>query len=1665
MLRHWIRPIGLLFFSASLMPAASSVFQTIDSTTKGNWKGVYGQDGFSIAGDLTSIPAYAIVKTTGATPYTWWPSSTDPRALQKGGSATDRIASAFYANTTFTFDVDFTDGQVHQLALYCLDLDTNARSQTISILDAGSNTVLDTRLISGFHDGVYAVWNIQGHVLVRVTLNAGLNPVVSGIFFKTPGGGTPTPTVSLTSPIAGATVSATATVSAVASATTPATLASVQFQLDGSNLGTAASGASPYSISWNTLAATNGSHTLRAIATDSLGQSTTSSDLAVTVFNSGGTAAPGATFVKSDTVTVGNWKGVFGQDGYIIPNTPSDSKLIPAYATVVATGATSYVWTPSSSDPRALLKPASTTDRIASAFYTNSSFSFDVNLTDGQAHQLALYCLDLETNARVETITIRDAGTNAILDQRAVSGFQGGVYKVWMVQGHVIVQVTYSAGLNAVLSGLFFGGATASGAPPTVSITSPGQGNTVQSSISVVAAAAATGATLTSVKFVVDGTTLATVPGAGPTFSTTWNTTTAADGNHSLTAVAVDSLNRQTTSALIQVTVANGTPPTVSVTGPGAGSTVQDTITIAAMAGASGATLTSVQFLVDGVNLGAPVPGAGPSFSTSWNSTSASNGSHTITAIATDSLNRHSTSAGIAVTVNNSGPPTVSISSPAAGAALQNSVSVTATATSSGSTISSVQIKLDGSNLGAAVTGAGPTYSTSWNTTAASNGSHTLTAIATDALNRQTTSAGVTITVNNVTTPAVSITSPAAGGTVQNSVTVSANATTTGATMSSVQFQLDGNNLGSTVPGAGPTYSTSWNTISASNGSHTLTAIATDSLNRQATSAGVTITVNNVTPPAVSITSPVAGGTVQNSVILSANATATGATMSSVQFQLDGNNLGSPVPGAGPLFSSTWDSTATPNGLHTLTAIATDSLNRQTTSASIQITVSNSGGAVTPTASFVKLDTTTQGNWKGVYGQDGAMIANDANLPPAYATTIFSGSNPYTWLNTTSDVRALIKGNSTVDRIASAFYSSNTFTIDLNLTDGASHQVVFYCLDWDTSSRNQTVTILDARNNAVLDTRGVTAFHGGLYLVYNLSGHLLIKVANTSSLNGVVSGIFFRTLAGVAPPSVSITSPTGSPTISGPVNITANAASAQGIASVQFQLDGSNLGQPVTTAPFTLQWASPTTTDGTHTLRAIAADPLGLKTTSSPVTVTVSNGPPPTPNIAFAGLDTATSGSWVGTYGQNGFIIANDITKPPFYATVNFNGATTWTWHAADPTTDLPGLQKSPTSSERIGAAFMQPFNGNSSSNPPLLIDVNFVDNQTHQFSMYFVDWHHPIRTQLIEALDPNSLVVLDTRTISAFYNGIYLTWNVTGRIRFRITVISWPDWPSATGAPDSVVVSGLFFNDAPVTPPVPPPTISITAPTTNQSVSGIFTVTANAQSQAAIGSVQFQADGANLGPPQTGPGPTYSYQWNTAGLGNGPHILTAVATDSPYRQRTTAAPVTFLLSNPLPSTSATFVGTDDTTKGSWKGVYGQQGYVIASDSTSLPSYASLTFSGTSQLVWSLTTDPRALLQANSTTSRIASVFYASPGFSLDLYLSDSQSHRLALYFLDWDGSGRSQSVTVLDANTLQVLDTRSVASFQSGRYLVWNITGHVLIQVSKTAVPSAVLSGVFLGQ
>src|SRR5438552_3704451 len=282
-----------------------------------------------------------------------------------------------------------------------------------------------------------------------------------------------------------------------------------------------------------------------------------------------------------------------------------------------------------------------------------------------------------------------------------------------------------------------------------VTVTSPASGSTVSGTVSVTGSVGGIGAlTVRGVQFRLDGSNLGAEDTTAP-YSVPWDTTTAGNGSHTLTAVARDSLGMLWTSDPVTVTVFNDTtPPAVSITSPASGTIVAGTISVTASA-SDNVRVVGVQFLLDGLNAGAEVTAA--PYSVSWNTTTASNGSHSLTAVARDAAGNRATSVAVAVTVSNGAPPDttppmVSITSPTSGASVSGTLTMTANASDNVGVVG-VQFLLDGANVGAEVTAA--PYSAPWDTTTASRGSHTLTAVARDAAGNHATSAPVSVTVVN----------------------------------------------------------------------------------------------------------------------------------------------------------------------------------------------------------------------------------------------------------------------------------------------------------------------------------------------------------------------------------------------------------------------------------------------------------------------------------------------------------------------------------------------------------------------------------------------------------------------------------------------------------------------------------------------------------------------------------------------------------------------------------------------------------------------------------------------------------------------------------------------------------------------------------------------------
>ncbi len=1227
-----------------------------------------------------------------------------------------------------------------------------------------------------------------------------------------------------------------------------------------------------------------------------------------------------ASFVNKNTTTQGSWNDAYGTEGFSISQDPSvNNPSLPYNVTVNVSQATPIVWNGSTTDPRALLKAApNATDNIAAA-WSGSSFAIDVRINDGLTHQIALYGLDWDNQGRNETVQLINDATGAVLDTQTISSFQNGTYLVWNVQGNVTFKVTSNNATPAVISGLFFGGRVpvpgsasfvkqdtstlgtwkpAYGADGFNVAQDPSANNpsipayaqvkisnnlnyTWTASTSNLSAlqSAAAGSTnrIAAIWYADNSFNIDVKISDGKThqvalYALDWDSTTRAESiqvisdvtgqvldtqslaNYHAGVYAVWNISGDVTFKIIDTGTSNSvisgiffsTPPAVTRQPANVTVSAGSTATFNATAAGNPAPDVQWQSRTNSGSSWANIAGATTATYTTA-STSAANSGTQYRAVFTSTAGTATTTAAI-LTV--SGAPT--ITTQPASVAVNAGSTATFTAAASGTPSPSLQWQVS-SNAGKTWTNLAGAISTSYTTavtTEAQNGIQ-YRAIFTNGAGSATTATAL-LTVNY----APAVVTPPADTMVNAGSTATFTASASGNPTPAVQWQSSTNSgstwtniAGATLPG----YTTPV-TLAVNNGTQ-YRAVFTNSVGT-ATSAVATLTVNS----APAVTTQPASVTVTAGSTATFTAAASGNPTPTVQWQFS-TNSGSSWTNISGATSATYTTPATVAG-NTGTqyrALFTNAVGTAT-SAVATLTVQ---GSSSDSALFTKLDTTTQGTWKPSYGAEGYNVSQDygGNNPvaPAYATVTFSNALNATWNSSTTEVRALQKAalNSTT-RIAGTWYADSSFTIKVQASDSNLHQVALYALDYDKVGRSETIQVLSTATGAVLDSRSISSFQNGVYLVWNITGSVTFKVTNTGPANAVLSGLFF----GSAP----------------------------------------NTG---TTASFTRQ-------------------------------------------------DTTTQGTWKPSYGADGFDVSQDTNANnpgfPAYASVGFSGANNAVWTTS--TTDVRALQKTAVSStDRIAGTW---YNDTSFS-----ISVELKDGAIHQVALYVLDYDKVGRSETIQVINNSTGTVLDTRSLASFGNGVYMVWNVSGSVTFKVT---------NTG-PANAVLSGLFFGTAPSS-----------------------------------------------------------------------------------------------------STNASFLKQDATTQGTWKTKYGSDGYSINQDPSannpSLPSYASFSVASAANFVWNpSTTNVRALQKASlGATDRLAATWFNGDAFSMNVGINDGKSHTVALYALDWDNSGRTQMIQVIDSTTYAVLDTRSLAAFQNGVYLVWNITGNVTFKVINTGSGNAVISGIFFG-
>jgi hypothetical protein len=608
--------------------------------------------------------------------------------------------------------------------------------------------------------------------------------------------------------------------------------------------------------------------------------------------------------------------------------------------------------------------------------------------------------------------------------------------------------------------------------PPTVTLTSPVNGDFVAAGTPVALAASATDpdGTVAKVEFL-DGGSVVGVATKAP-YAYSWS---GAAGTHAIVARATDDKGATADSAAASLVI--GEAPLVVITSPRDCSTNESPYNVALEAQTLSTTgrVVSVAFY-DGATLVATVNAA------PWRATliGPAPGTHAITARATDDHGLTSVSRPAHLTVKPLNvPPSVAITSPADGAhfPLGSTVNLVASA-SDDVAVALVEFHLEGpfgAYLGRATSAP---YAMAWSGMGAAT--YPVVAVATDDRGAWTTSSIVRITIDPTAAPSVALTRPASGASFASPAMIALGATASDSdgTIARVDFYAGATLIGSS---ASAPYSATWANVPA--GTYSLTARAIDNLGAASSSAAVSVTVAANAAPVVALDAPSPPGPYFAPALIRLGATASDAdgTITRVEFRANGAVIGAATSAP---YTVSWDDVA--GGTYSLTAIATDDRGATTTSAATVVVV-NGGIAIEAAAG---LDGSVVDDDNIVISGTVSAPANSGVLINGAIAQVDAGGHFYAngvALVPGENAVSILVSSSTGQTLTKTLTISSTgsapFTVDARPTDGlAPLEVTFAVIN--RANRAFQRMEFDFESNGVADyTAFAEQFVDGRFLI------------------------------------------------------------------------------------------------------------------------------------------------------------------------------------------------------------------------------------------------------------------------------------------------------------------------------------------------------------------------------------------------------------------------------------------------------------------------------------------------------------------------------------------------------------------------------------------------------
>jgi hypothetical protein len=519
--------------------------------------------------------------------------------------------------------------------------------------------------------------------------------------------------------------------------------------------------------------------------------------------------------------------------------------------------------------------------------------------------------------------------------------------------------------------------------------------------------------------------------------------------------------------------------------------------------------------------------------------------------------------------------------------------------------------------------------------------------------------------------PSVSITSPANNASYQTGavVSINANATDSDGSISKVDFFVDGALIGSDVSSP---YSINW---TATLGTHSLTAKATDDKAGVSTSSSVSVTVTNP------VTQSPYGGTVRPIP----------GIIEAEHYDLGGQNVAFNDLSAG----------------NSGTAFRTENVDIE---ASTDIGLGYNVGWV---QAGEWLEYTINVTQAGIYKLEARVAATAAGKTfrveldgqnISGSLVVPNTGNWQNWQTVTATTPSLTTGQK-IMRIfmESGDFNLNHVTFSSSVSNNAPQVTITSPSNGASFSEGTAITINANASDNDGSVSKVEFFRGTVKIGEDLTSPFSINwtgaTAGTYALTAkatddknatTTSGAVSVTVTGIpnSSPTVSLTSPSNNASFSegSSITLSADAADSDGsVSKVEFYRGTVKIGEDLTT-PYSINWTGATA--GTYSLTAVATDNRSASTTSSAVSITVTGIPnsaptasltAPTNNASFnegASITlSANAADTDGTISKVEFFrgttkIGEDLTSP---YSISWTGATAGTYSLTAKATDNKG--------------------------------------------------------------------------------------------------------------------------------------------------------------------------------------------------------------------------------------------------------------------------------------------------------------------------------------------------------------------------------------------------------